>query len=122
MAARGTTMRSRFGTKLYAVRDESGQWKDIQTYKRVRAADMRRKSKAEKTAAKGPIEKKTKDAVKSVKGAVAAVGRAAKRAVKHVAGALSARKVTATSASKLAAKKPVKTAAEKAVKRVAKKK
>mgnify|MGYP003694810097 CR=1 FL=1 len=37
MATR-TTMRSRSGTKLYAVRDESGQFKDIQTYKRAHSA------------------------------------------------------------------------------------
>src|SRR4249920_3528519 len=92
MATRRTTMRSRSGTKLYAVRDESGQFKDIQTYKRAHAADLRHKSKAEKEAAQGPLEKKVrraaKDAVKSVKssvkGAVAAVQRAAKRAVRQV--------------------------------------
>ena len=55
MATRRTTMRSRSGKKLYAVRDESGQFKDIQTYKRAHAADMRQKSKAEKVAAQGPI-------------------------------------------------------------------
>jgi hypothetical protein len=46
MATRRTTMRSRSGTKLYAVRDESGKFKDIQTYKRAHAADLRHKSKA----------------------------------------------------------------------------
>ena len=54
MATRRTTMRSRTGTKLYAVRDESGKFKDIQTYKRAHTADMRHKSKAEKEAAQGP--------------------------------------------------------------------
>ena len=58
---RRTTMRSRSGTKLYAVRDESGQFKDIQTYKRAHAADLRHKSKAEKVAAQGPIEKKVQE-------------------------------------------------------------
>ena len=74
MATRRTTMRSRSGTKLYAVRDESGQFKDIQTYKRAHAADLRHKSKAEKEAAQGPIERKVRkaatDAVKSVKSSV----------------------------------------------------
>ena len=64
-------MRSSTGTKLYAVRDESGKFKDIQTYKRAHAADLRHKSKAEKVAAQGPLEKKVRkaanDAVKSVK-------------------------------------------------------
>lgn len=134
MATRRTTMRSRSGKKLYAVRDESGQFKDIQTYKRAHAADMRQTSKAEKAAAQGPLEKKVrkaaKDAVKSVKGAVAAVGRAAKRAVKQVSGAPKARKATAKDAGKPAArktaaktarkpaaKKPVKTTAKKAAKK-----
>src|SRR5512141_3466818 len=93
MATRRTTMRSRSGTKLYAVRDASGKFKHIQTYKRAHTADMRHKSKAEKVAAQGPMEKKVrkaaKDAVKSMKrsvgGAVAAVQRATKRAVKQVA-------------------------------------
>lgn len=42
-----TTHRSVTGTKLYAVRDSKGRFKDIQTYKRAHAEDMRRKSKAE---------------------------------------------------------------------------
>jgi hypothetical protein len=75
-------MRSRTGTKLYAVRDDSGKFKDIQTYKRAHSADMRHKSKAEKEAAQGPIEKKVRKAAKaavksvegSVRGVVAAVG------------------------------------------------
>jgi len=45
-------MRSSKGTKLYAVRDAGGKFKDIQTYKRAHAADMRTKSKAEKATAK----------------------------------------------------------------------
>jgi hypothetical protein len=43
-----TTHRSSKGTKLYAVRDKNGRFKDIQTFKRAHAMDMRRKSKAEK--------------------------------------------------------------------------
>ncbi|HSD97770.1 MAG: hypothetical protein WB402_12160 [Sulfuricaulis sp.] len=46
--AKRTTHRSSKGTKLYAVRDSSGRFKDIQTYKRAHAADIRQKSKAEK--------------------------------------------------------------------------
>jgi hypothetical protein len=52
-----TTMRSSKGTKLYAVRDKEGKFKDIQTYKRAHSQDMKRKSKAE-TAAKKPAKKK----------------------------------------------------------------
>jgi hypothetical protein len=48
MPIKRTTHRSSKGTKLYAVRDSKGRFKDIQTYKRAHAADMRRKSKGEK--------------------------------------------------------------------------
>lgn len=45
--AKRTTHRSSKGTKLYAVRDSNGRFKDIQTYKRAHSADTRRKSKSE---------------------------------------------------------------------------
>ena len=117
---RRTTMRSRTGTKLYAVRDEGGKFKDIQTYKRAHAADMRHKSKAEKEAAQGPIERKVRktanDAVSSikssVKGAYAAVERAAKRAVKQVSGS-QAKNPAKKTGRKPAAKRSVKRAGSK---------
>jgi DNA-binding protein HU-beta len=59
--AKRTTLRSSKGTKLYAVRDKSGKFKDIQTYKRAHSADMRHKSKAE-TAAKKKSKSKSKSA------------------------------------------------------------
>ncbi len=135
MATRRTTMRSRSGTKLYAVRDESGKFKDIQTYKRAHAADLRHKSKAEKEAAQGPIEKKVRKtanaAVKSIKSSVmdtvAAVKSAAKRAVKQVSNPQPALKVSnpqpaLKSTVKTAAKKMTrKPASESAVKRARKK-
>ena len=43
-----TTHRSSKGTKLYAVRDKKGRFKDIQTYKRAHGQDIKRKSKAER--------------------------------------------------------------------------
>jgi len=46
MPAKRTTHRSSKGTKLYAVRDKKGQFKDIQTYKRAHGQDVKRKSKA----------------------------------------------------------------------------
>ena len=146
MATRRTTMRSRTGTKLYAVRDESGKFKDIQTYKRAHTADMRHKSKAEKEAAQGPVERQVRetadDVVKSVKrsvrSAVAAVERAAKRAVKQVSSPppegwrpvkkavkttprKPAAKATAKKAAKKTAKKTVKKAAKKTAKKTVKK-
>ena len=42
-AGKRTTMRSSSGTKLYAVRAADGTFKDIQTYKRAHAADLRKK-------------------------------------------------------------------------------
>jgi hypothetical protein len=52
MPAKRTTMRSSGGKKLYAVRDSSGKFKDIQTYKRAHSADMKRKSKSESKSSK----------------------------------------------------------------------
>jgi DNA-binding protein HU-beta len=49
MATR-TTHKSSTGKKLYAVRDEKGQFKDIQSYKKAHGSDVKRKSKAEKAA------------------------------------------------------------------------
>ncbi len=46
--AKRTTHQSSSGTKLYAVRDAKGRFKDIQTYKRAHGSDIKRKSKAEK--------------------------------------------------------------------------
>jgi len=45
--AKRTTHRSRSGKKLYAVRDASGRFKDIQTYERAHGQDLKRKSAAE---------------------------------------------------------------------------
>ena len=56
--AQRTTLRSTTGTKLYAVRDKEGKFKDIQTYKRAHAADVKKVSKAEiATKAKAPVVK-----------------------------------------------------------------
>jgi hypothetical protein len=51
MAEKRTTHRSVSGTKLYAVRDAKGRFKDIQTYKPAHGMDVKRRSKAEATAA-----------------------------------------------------------------------
>ena len=57
--AKRTTLRSSKGTKLYAVRDAEGKFKDIQTYKRAHGQDIKRKSKAE-TAKKKTAKTKSK--------------------------------------------------------------
>jgi hypothetical protein len=64
--ARRTTHRSSAGKKLYAVRDKTGKFKDIQTYERAHRADLARKSKAELEAA-AKKKKKKKARKKSVK-------------------------------------------------------
>jgi hypothetical protein len=58
--AKRTTHRSSAGKKLYAVRDASGKFKDIQTYERAHRADLKRKSASEtaKKAAKKRVAKK----------------------------------------------------------------
>ena len=40
--AKRTTHRSSKGTKLYAVRQKDGKFKDIQTYKRAHGGDVHR--------------------------------------------------------------------------------
>jgi hypothetical protein len=50
--AKRTTHRSSKGKKLYAVRDKSGRFKDIQTYERAHRADVKRRSSGERKAAK----------------------------------------------------------------------
>ena len=42
-----TTLRSKKGKKLYAVRTKDGRFKDIQSYAKSSAADQRKRSKAE---------------------------------------------------------------------------
>jgi len=58
--AKRTTHRSSKGKKLYAVRDSSGRFKDIQTYERAHRADLAKTSKAEV----GKRKKKAKKATR----------------------------------------------------------
>ena len=58
--AKRTTMRSSKGTKLYAVRDKKGKFKDIQPYKRAHCHDIKRKSGAERGAKKAKKARKKK--------------------------------------------------------------
>ena len=71
---RRTTLRSSKGTKLYAVRNADGTFKDIQTYKRAHSADLRKTSKAEAAT--------TKKAKKTVKPKAAKSKATRKKAVK----------------------------------------
>jgi len=65
--ARRTTHRSSTGTKLYAVRDTEGKFKDIQTYKRAHGQDIKRTSKAETAAKKKAVKKAVKKAAPAKK-------------------------------------------------------
>jgi hypothetical protein len=72
--AKRTTHRSRSGKKLYAVRDASGRFKDIQTYERAHGQDIKRGSAAEtkaKAKAKAAVKKKKKKAAPRRKKAAA---------------------------------------------------
>ena len=50
--SRRTTHRSSAGKKLYAVRDASGKFKDIQTYERAHRQDLKTTSAGERSAAR----------------------------------------------------------------------
>ena len=51
MAKKRTTHRSTAGKKLYAVRDSSGKFKDIQTYERAHRQDLKKKAGGERKSA-----------------------------------------------------------------------
>lgn len=101
MATKRTVLRSSKGTKLYAVRNADGTFKDIQSYAKAHRADLAKSSKEE-------VEKK---AVKK-----AAKKAAPKKAVKKAAPKKAAKKATPKKAApKKAARKaaPKKKAAKK---------
>ena len=80
--ARRTVMYSTGGKKLYAVRDASGKFKDIQQYSRAHAMDIKRGSSAEtKAAAKKAVKKAVKKAATVKKSA--AKKSAAKKVTKR---------------------------------------
>ena len=58
--ARRTTHRSSKGKKLYAVRDSSGRFKDIQSYERAHRADLAKTAKSELGRRKGAKKKAAK--------------------------------------------------------------
>ena len=95
-----TTMYSRGGKKLYAVRNADGSFKDIQSYARAHRMDMARKSQAELDAAAGSAMKAVKKAAKKVAKKAAAAKKAITRAVKKAV-----RKVTKKAAPRKSAAK-----------------
>ena len=67
---RRTTHRSAAGKKLYAVRDSSGKFKDIQTYERAHRQDLKKKTTSERaSAAKKAAGARKKTAAKKKAGA-----------------------------------------------------
>ena len=80
MATRRTTMRSRSGTKLYAVRDKGGKFTDIQRYSKAHAADLKRTAKAEVESAKDKLAAMEKRVERAAKKAV----RTAKARIEEV--------------------------------------
>ena len=72
MAKKRTVLRSKAGKKLYAVRDEKGEFTDIQSYQRAQSQDMKRTSKAE-------LDKKAKAVKKAEKPAKTVKAKTAKK-------------------------------------------
>ena len=48
MPSKRTTHRSSGGKKLYAERDDEGQFEDVQSYERAHGQDVRRRAKNER--------------------------------------------------------------------------
>jgi vacuolar-type H+-ATPase subunit E/Vma4 len=85
--SRRTVMYSTGGKKLYAVRDASGKFKDIQQYSRAHAMDIKRGSSAEtKAAAKKAVKKAAKKAATVKKSAAKKVTKRATTAKKAAGG------------------------------------
>ena len=55
-----TTHRSKSGTKLYAKRKKSGEFSDLQSYKRAHGSDVKRTSAAERAKRKSTKKKTAK--------------------------------------------------------------
>jgi hypothetical protein len=47
MPGKRTTHRTSSGSKVYAVRDKSGKFKDVQSYKKAHGADVKKRSRSE---------------------------------------------------------------------------
>lgn len=108
--ARRTVMYSSGGKKLYAVRDGDGQFKDIQSYARAHAADIRRHDANDPDEASGSPAPRKKSARKGKK-------KAAKKSGKKTAKKTSAKKGTRAAGKKSTKKAGKKTAKKKAARR-----
>jgi hypothetical protein len=81
--AKRTTHRSSAGKKLYAVRAADGSFKDIQTYERAHAMDIKKNAAAEDAAVKPAKKAAKKKATK--KAAPKAAPKAGKKVAKKKA-------------------------------------
>jgi hypothetical protein len=98
MPTKRTVMRSPKGKKLYAVRDAKGRFKDIQSYKKAHAMDIKRKSKdelAKAAKAKAKSKPKAKPAAKA-KPAIKAKAAKAKAVFKTKAKTVKTKKTKKT--------------------------
>jgi hypothetical protein len=77
--AKRTVLYSSAGKKLYAKRDAGGKFKDIQSYQRAHAADLRQTSKSEVAAKAAPKKKVAAKKAKTPKKSVARKAPARKK-------------------------------------------
>ncbi len=108
--ARRTVMYSSGGKKLYAVRDGDGQFKDIQSYARAHAADIRRHDANDPDEASGSPTPRKKTARKGAK-------KAGKKAGKKTGKKAGGKKGTRVAGKKSAKKAGKKTGKKKAARR-----
>jgi hypothetical protein len=124
MATRRTTMKSRTGTKLYAVRDRGGRFKDIQRFQRAHAADLRQLTPAEMEArlmaAEKTVRRATRNAAHMMRSSMddaLEAGRVVRSSMKEALSAVTratrriAKRFSATARSALPPPKPAKRAA-----------
>ena len=106
--ARRTVLYSSKGKKLYAVRDKSGKFKDIQQYSRAHAMDIKRKSKSEQA---GGVKKKAKKS--------AARKSTARKTARKSVGRKTAKRTTRKTTRKATARKLAKKTAKKTMRKSA---
>ena len=100
--ARRTVLYSSKGKKLYAVRDKSGQFKDIQQYSRAHAMDIKRKSKAETA---GGVKKKAKKSTAKKSTARKTAKTSARKTAKSTTRKTTTRRKTAKTTARKTTKK-----------------
>jgi hypothetical protein len=103
MVKKRTTLRSRSGRKLYAVREADGKFVDIQSYQKAHGEDVRRHSAAELVEKRKKATKKRATKSKSAKKKSATKKSATKKSA--MKSAMKKKPVMRKSAKKKTAKK-----------------